>query len=85
MFKRDLYLNRLIESQNNKLIKVITVIRRCGKSFLLNNIFYDYLIKDRKIDPKYITRFVFDNESDIMKLDSYFPKKATTKRFEDKI
>ena len=61
MFKRDLYLNRLIESQNNKLIKVITGIRRCGKSFLLNNIFYDYLIKDRKIDPKYIIRFAFDN------------------------
>lgn len=80
MFKRDLYLNRLIESQNNKLIKVITGIRRCGKSFLLNNIFYDYLIKDRKIDPKYIFRFAFDNESDIMKLDSYCPKKATTKK-----
>lgn len=80
MFKRDLYLNRLIESQNNKLIKVITGIRRSGKSFLLNKIFYDYLIKDRKIDPKHIIRFAFDNESDIMKLDSYFPKKSTTKK-----
>lgn len=30
MFKRDLYLNELIEKQNNHLIKAITGIRRCG-------------------------------------------------------
>ena len=34
--KRDYYLNRLIEAKNDKLIKVITGIRRCGKSYLLN-------------------------------------------------
>ena len=33
--KRDLYLNRLIERRENGLIKVITGIRRCGKSYLL--------------------------------------------------
>ena len=43
--------------------------------------FCDYLIKDRKIDPKYIIRFAFDSENDIMKLDSYFPKKATTRNW----
>ena len=42
--KRDLYLNRLIERQNNGMIKVITGIRRCGKSFLLFRIFKEYLI-----------------------------------------
>ncbi len=34
IIKRDLYLNKLIERKHNGLIKVITGIRRCGKSFL---------------------------------------------------
>ena len=42
--KRDYYLNKLIESQNDGLIKVVTGIRRCGKSYLLNTLFYDYLL-----------------------------------------
>ena len=33
---RDFYLNKLIKRKNNGLIKVITGIRRCGKSYLLN-------------------------------------------------
>ena len=45
MIKRDYYLNKLIQRKQNGLIKVITGVRRCGKSFLLNNIFYDYLIE----------------------------------------
>ena len=80
MFNRDLYLNKLIEGQNNKLVKVITGIRRCGKSFLLNDIFYNYLIKENNINPKHIIRFAFDNEKDIMRLDSYLPDKPTTKK-----
>ncbi len=43
VIKRDGYLNRLIDKKENGLIKVITGIRRCGKSFLLFNLFYDYL------------------------------------------
>ena len=39
IIKRDIYLNKLIDSMNNGLIKVITGIRRCGKSFLLFNLF----------------------------------------------
>jgi len=42
--KRDIYLNRLISRKHNGLIKVITGIRRCGKSYLLFKLFYDYLI-----------------------------------------
>ena len=42
---RDTYLKRLIDSQGNGLIKVITGIRRCGKSYLLDPIFKDYLLK----------------------------------------
>ena len=42
--KRDIYLNRLIERQNNGMVKVITGIRRCGKSFLLFRLYKEYLI-----------------------------------------
>ena len=44
MIDRKQYLNKLIKKEHNGLIKVITGIRRCGKSYLLSNIFYDYLI-----------------------------------------
>ncbi|MBQ7042564.1 MAG: ATP-binding protein [Muribaculaceae bacterium] len=42
--KRDIYLNKLIRSMHNGMIKVVTGIRRCGKSYLLFNLFSDYLI-----------------------------------------
>ena len=42
--KRDKYLQQLIESRQNGFIKVVTGIRRCGKSYLLNVLFYKYLL-----------------------------------------
>lgn len=42
---RNRYLSKLILKMNNGLVKIITGIRRCGKSYLLNQIFYRYLIK----------------------------------------
>lgn len=44
--KRDYYLNKLIAAKHDKLIKVVTGIRRCGKSYLLNTIFYHYLFNE---------------------------------------
>ena len=44
--KRDRYLNRLIDKRFNGLIKVITGIRRSGKSYLLFNLYYDYLLSE---------------------------------------
>ena len=44
MIERDLYLNRLIRGMWNGEIKVITGIRRCGKSVLLFDLFFDYLL-----------------------------------------
>lgn len=41
--RRDVYLNKLIECQHNGMIKIVTGIRRCGKSYLLFNLFYDHL------------------------------------------
>ena len=43
--KRDLYLNKLLRKQGNGLIKVVTGIRRCGKSYLLFKIFHKHLIE----------------------------------------
>lgn len=62
--KRDFYLNKLINRKNNGLIKVITGIRRCGKSYLLNTIFYNYLIENG-VDEKHIIRFAFDSADDL--------------------
>lgn len=42
--ERNYYLNKLIAKKENKLIKIITGIRRCGKSYLLEYIFKNYLI-----------------------------------------
>lgn len=44
--KRDLYLKQLIESRQNGFIKVVTGIRRCGKSYLLNVLFYHFLLEN---------------------------------------
>ncbi len=46
IIKRDSYLKQMIDKKENGLIKVITGIRRCGKSFLLFELFYDYLINN---------------------------------------
>ena len=42
--KRDVYLNKIIEKRENGLIKIITGIRRCGKSYLLDPLFKNYLL-----------------------------------------
>ena len=64
MFKREAYLKKLVHSIGNGYIKVITGIRRCGKSFLLNTIFYDYLIENAA-DPDHVVRFAFDSAEDL--------------------
>ena len=63
--KRDVYLHRLIERKNNGFVKVITGIRRCGKSYLLNNIFYEHLIVSG-VDNAHIIKFAFDSADDLM-------------------
>ena len=59
--KRDSYLQKIIDRKENGLIKVITGIRRCGKSFLLFNLFYDYLI-DSGVKQEQIITIALDDD-----------------------
>ena len=59
MIKRDFYLNRIKHDMWNGEIKVITGIRRCGKSVLLFELFYDYL-RETGIDDTHIIKIELD-------------------------
>ena len=58
--KRDYYLNKLIAKQHNGLIKVVTGMRRCGKSYLLFNLFKDYLTRNN-VAADHIIEVAFDS------------------------
>ena len=66
--KRDYYLQELIDRIDNGLIKIITGIRRCGKSYLLNTIFKNYLI-EQGIDEEHIIQLSLDENKNKMYLD----------------
>ena len=74
--KRDYYLNKLISKKHNGLIKVITGMRRCGKSFLMNELFYRALIR-KGIPERQIIRFAFDMDEDIDLLEPFFSDEPT--------
>ncbi len=58
--KRDLYLNKLIKREKNGLVKVITGIRRCGKSYLLFHLYHDYLI-NKGVQVDHIIEIALDD------------------------
>ena len=58
--KRDLYLQQLIDRQHNGMIKVVTGVRRCGKSYLVFNLFSNYL-KSNGVDDKHIIKVNLEN------------------------
>ena len=65
--KRDFYLQKLISRKHNRLIKVITGVRRCGKSYLLNTLFHRHLLEN-KIREDRIIRFAFDSADDLLRI-----------------
>ena len=72
--KRDFYLNELIEGVDNGLIKIVTGIRRCGKSYLLDPIFKNYLVEQGvkedhiiKLDLDERENFVYHNPDELNK------------------
>lgn len=63
--KRDYYLSKLISRKENGFIKVITGVRRCGKSYLLNTLFYHHLLESGITDD-HIIKFAFDSADDLL-------------------
>ena len=81
--KRDVYLNRLISRKENGLIKVVTGIRRCGKSYLLDPLFISYL-KSVGVKDDHIIKLELDKEQNrkylnAKVLDKYIRSKITDK------
>ena len=58
--KRDLYLQQLIDRRHNGMIKVVTGVRRCGKSYLVFNLFNNYL-KSNGVDDKHVIKVNLEN------------------------
>lgn len=88
--KRNLYLNKLIDRKHNGLIKVITGIRRCGKSYLLNTLFYNHLVSEG-VKEDHIIKFAFDSAEDLNKINEDLieidesKRKVDAKKFMDYI
>lgn len=80
--KRDFYLNKLIKRKHNGLIKVITGIRRCGKSYLLNKLFFDHL-RAEGVEEDHIIKFAFDSAEDLVKIGESLIKLEKTNRKAD--
>ena len=61
-FQRQKYLDKLVESQGNGLVKIVTGGRRCGKSFLLFDIFHRYLT-EHDVDENHIVELSLDDRT----------------------
>ena len=62
IIQRNSYLNKLISRKQNGLIKVVTGVRRCGKSFLLFNLFHNHLVSSG-VDEDHIIEIALDDRS----------------------
>lgn len=78
-FPRERYLQKIINRKHNGLIKVITGMRRSGKSFLMNEIFFQHLLQNGVPDNR-IIRFAFDSDEDLDLLEPYFPEEPVRRK-----
>lgn len=81
--KRNIYLNKLINRKDNGLIKVITGIRRCGKSYLLDPLFKNYLIENG-VEENHIIKLELDKEENKKYRDSYELNEYIKSQIKDK-
>lgn len=70
IFNRQRYIKKLNQLSWNGLVKIITGVRRAGKSFILNELFYNSLISQGVLQ-KNIIRFAFDADEDIDRLEPF--------------
>lgn len=79
--KRDLYLNQLIQKQGNGMVKIVTGVRRCGKSYLLFELFKNYLLNSGVKGEQIIALSLDDDENEKFlnptELSSYLKSKIT--------
>ena len=68
IFERKQYLQKLISAEGNGMIKIVTGIRRCGKSFLLFNLFHDYLLR-QGVGQDHIIELAMDDKRNRKLLD----------------
>ena len=81
--KRDIYLNKLINRKENGLIKIITGIRRCGKSYLLDPLFKNSLLESGvKVD--HIIKLELDKEENKKYRDSHELNEYIKSQIKDK-
>jgi predicted AAA+ superfamily ATPase len=83
VIERSKYLDKLIEKKENGFIKVITGVRRCGKSYLLFNLYRDYL-NSIAVDDKHIIELALDEVRNAkyrnpLELDNYIREQVTDK------
>lgn len=61
--RRDRYLNNLIDRMHNGMIKVIAGVRRCGKTYLLFELFGNYLRDELGVGDNHIVEVALDEEA----------------------
>lgn len=81
--KRDVYLNKLISRKENGLIKIITGIRRCGKSYLLDSLFKNHLLESG-VKEDHIIKLELDKEENIKYRDSHELNEYIKSQIKDK-
>ena len=81
--KRDVYLNKLISRKENGLIKIITGIRRCGKSYLLDPLFKNHLLESG-VKEDHIIKLELDKEENKKYRDSHELNEYIKSQIKDK-